>query len=341
MSKVICDICGTTYPETSECCPICGCTRDSSSELLGEDLIDEEVKAKGGRFTARKKEIFDFDEVNSEEEYDEEEDDEEEEEEAPRHNTVIVILLTILIAGLLLAAGFIFVRYILPNMGDQEPAQTVQTEAVQNAVPETTELSIPCDTLINSSGAVAELNAEGQHFLLHIKAMPENTTDQIIYTSADESIATVTDDGRITAVSEGETKIFISCGKSTLECPVIIKYVEETTPPTTEAVIETTAPAIVGAEDTDSRQEAPAVSAPVDSNITLKLKKTDIRLGVYYQFTLQLDCELEQNQVQWRSEHPHIATVDENGVVTAVKSGTTAVIATYGDQEVKCMIRCG
>ena len=73
----------------------------------------------------------------------------------------------------------------------------------------------------------------------------------------------------------------------------------------------------------------------------LKLKKTDIRLGVYYQFTLELDCGLQQNEVQWSSEHPHIAKVDENGVVTAVKSGTTAITATYGDQSVTCMVRCG
>ena len=76
-----------------------------------------------------------------------------------------------------------------------------------------------------------------------------------------------------------------------------------------------------------------------DSNVTLKLKKTDIQLGVYYQFTLELDCALKADQVQWSSEHSHIATVDESGVVTAVKEGTTAIIAKYGDQQVQCIIR--
>lgn len=351
MSKIICDICGTSYPETAECCPICGCSRDDASDLVGTDLLQEEgARAKGGLFTARKKEIFDFDEVNAEpEEYEEEDeedeeedsyDEEEEEEETPRHNTFIVILLTILIAGLLIAAGFVFVRYFLPNMGGGDET-AVQTTAAVEIAAETTDPTIPCETLIISSGMVAELNAEGQHFLLHIKAMPENTTDKIIYVSADESIATVTEDGKITAVSEGETTIYISCGKSSIECPVIINYVEETVPPTTEAAVETTVPAeeettpvVVEAEDADA-------PAPVDPNVVLKLKKTDIMLGVYYQYTLELDCDLEQNEVQWSSEHPHIATVDENGVVTAVKSGTTAITAKYGDQEVQCMVRCG
>ena len=354
MNKIICDICGTTYPETSDCCPICGSTQDLSEEMLGEDLLDEGIKGRAGLFTAKKKEIFDYDEVNAQsededfedEEYEEEEVyDEEEEEETSHHNTVLVILLTILIAGLLMAAGFVFVRYILPYTTAHEETP-IQTTAFVEAIPEeTTEVSIPCETLIISSGNVAELNAEGQHFLLHVKPMPENTTDRIIYTSADERVATVTEDGRITAVSEGETKIYISCGMVSMECPVVIRYVEETVPPTTETVVDATVPAeestipVVEAVDPEETR-TPAVSGEIKPGVALKLKKTDIMLGVYYQFTLELDCDLEQNEVQWSSEHPHIAKVDENGVVTAVKSGTTAITATYGDQTVTCMVRC-
>ena len=74
--------------------------------------------------------------------------------------------------------------------------------------------------------------------------------------------------------------------------------------------------------------------------LRLKLKQTDFRLGVYYEHQLLLDCGLEQNEVEWSSEHPHIATVDENGVVKAIKSGTTSITAKYGDQEVQCIVRC-
>ena len=37
MSKVICDICGTSYQETADSCPICGYTR-----ILGLDELQEE-----------------------------------------------------------------------------------------------------------------------------------------------------------------------------------------------------------------------------------------------------------------------------------------------------------
>ena len=102
MSKIICDICGTSYPDTADCCPICGCSRDAADSLLGEDLLDSTADegVQEQDIPRKRKEIFDYDEVNSEPdeeqvtyaqtEYDEEE---EEEEEEPRQNTLVVIIL--------------------------------------------------------------------------------------------------------------------------------------------------------------------------------------------------------------------------------------------------------
>lgn len=364
MSKIICDICGTSYPDTADFCPICGCSKDAAGSILDEDFLeqsaDETVLEQD--LPRKRKEIFDYDEVNSdsgggqvtyaETDYDEEELDEEDEE--PRPNTFLVIILTVVIALLLMAAGFIFVRYFLPNMGGKSDAAVQTTQATEAATAETTEPGIPCQELYIISGKTIELNKEGQMFLLHVKASPENTTDKILFASGDESVATVTEDGKVTAVSEGETIITISCGVSTMECPVTVKYIEETVPPTTEAPETLATEATEGAaEPQNAETEAPAAAEPTEAattpsapaqtnlkNVTLKLKKTDIRLGVYYEYKLLLDCGLEQNEVQWTSEHPYIASVDENGVVKAIKSGTTAITATYGDQKVQCIVRC-
>jgi len=357
MEKIICDICGTTYPSSSDSCPICGCSNDAAAELLGadipyEDFVEEpSVKTKNSSGHNRKKEIFDYDEVNTEEdpeeasyENDYDDEDEDDEEDAPRHNTFVVILLTVLIVVLLGAAAFIFVRYFLPNMGKEEPAPTTAAIQEVETAAATTEPTVPCDHMAMTNAGIAELSAEGQQFLLHIKALPENTTDKIIYTSGDESIATVTEDGKITAVSEGETTIYISCGIQRIECPVIVKYVEETVPPTTEAAVEETTAPTEAEEEPDAEDEPEETSETKGDSglkdVTLKLKRTDIQLGVYYSFRLELDCDLDPEEVTWTSEHPHIAKVDETGSVTAVKSGTTSVTAKYGDQEVKCMVRC-
>lgn len=342
MSKVICDICGTVYQDTAEQCPICGCARNEAESLLSEDLLMEETveepKAKSGKFKSRKKEIFDFDEANSvmkDEEVDEEpyeEDDEEEYDDTPRSNTFVVILLTILIVALLAVAGFLFVRYFLPNSGEEETVPTT-TAAVEETTTATTELKIPCQTLVMTSGAVAELSQEGGYFLINVIAMPEDTTDEIIFTSEDESIATVSADGRITAVSEGETTIYITCGNHQQKCSVICDFVEETEPPTETTVAET--------EPAETVEETTVATEPTkDPSVQLKLKKNDIGLKVYYYVTLELDCDLEATDIEWSSEHPHIASVDEKGVVTAKKDGVTDIIARYGDQEVRCKVRC-
>ena len=40
MGKIICDVCGTTYPDTNQRCPICGCTRDEAADMLsGERML--------------------------------------------------------------------------------------------------------------------------------------------------------------------------------------------------------------------------------------------------------------------------------------------------------------
>lgn len=363
MSKIICDICGTSYPETAECCPICGCTKDSAAAFLSEDAIQEEILEettdKAGKFAPKKKkEIFDFDEVNADKVDIEDEqnpyEDDEDYEEAPRTSVGWIIVLTLLIVALLGAAAFIFIRFIQPNLGGA--AQTIPQESVVETYEAETQPTqeIRCQDLIMTSGKVAELNTQGQYFMLHVIASPADTTDQIVYESSDENVVTVTEDGKLTAVSEGEATIFITCGDFQLTCDVVCRFVEETLPPETEAApaeteaVEETTDATT--EETVSEEtEAAEATEPTEetkapdtdkSGVKLKLKKTDVSLAVYYQYTLVLDCDLKPEDVEWKSEHSHIATVDEKGVVTAKKAGTTAIIAKYGDQEVQCIIRC-
>lgn len=356
MNKIICDICGTSYPDTAESCPICGCSRDSAADFLNADVLEEEVSAEMA-VDVERKDVFAFAEENKAEEDidrnedddeddddedaedsdDEDDDDEEDDDDTSRSNVFVVILLTVLIIVLLGAAAFIYFRFFLPNRAEETTPTTIVQE-----LPETTaaatELTIPCEHLVMTNAGIAELNAEGQQFLLHIRTIPEDTTDKIIYTSGNESVATVSEDGKITAVAEGETIVYISCGTYSIECPVIVKYVEETVPPTTEIVEETTGEII---DETVSETAANEETTPAaNKDVVLKLKKTDIQLGVYYQFQLVLDCDLNPEDVTWTSEHPHIAKVDEQGNVTAMKEGTTSVTAKYGDQEVKCMVRC-
>ena len=207
--------------------------------------------------------------------------DDEEEEETYQSNTFVVILLTVLIAALLLAAGFLFFRYFLPNMNQQGTAETTLPQFMQTTAA-TDATAIPCENLVMTSAQEVVLNEAGARFLLNVVPKPGDTTDALVFTSGDESIATVTDDGRIEAVAEGETVVTITCGQQKIEVPAKDTFEEPTEAPTTEA---TQAP--------DTAETTPATTPETVAqnqgssglkDVTLKLKKTDVVLGVYKEF---------------------------------------------------------
>lgn len=363
MNKVICDICGTSYPETEECCPICGCTRDIGAQLLAEEedfLKDSPVssaKKVNGRFVSApdSHEDEDLDEEDWEDE--DYEEDEEDEHRHSRGKTGAVILLVVLIMVLLAVCGYLFLRYLLPNMG--EPESTPPQSAAQTEIPveTTTEPGIPCEQLILMSGAALDLTREGEYRLINVIVKPEDSTDALTYTSADEAIATVNKEGRVTAVGEGETVITIRCGNQQVDCRVFVRYVEETEPPTEETAVPTEEgnQEETQSDETDSQEEtAPEETAPEETaepteaetettegelkDVVLKLGRTDISMGVGLQFTIPLDCDLSYEEIEWTTGNSNIATV-RNGVITTHAQGTTQLTAKYGDQVVTCWIR--
>lgn len=378
MSKIICDICGTAYPETAESCPICGWRKSNKAPELTSDELDlDAIAAELNQVSAEKngkenvdsgdsestdcedteetyhvtekkaKPIFDFDAVNTDDsreidltEGDADEDDDEEEEDESRSNPFLVVILIILIVALLLTSGFIFWRYYLPNH-NVKPTEITEPISEETELPTETEVpTVPCTGLTLVSG-MEKLTSEGQNWLLHVKAVPEDTTDLVTFVSDDPNVVTVNEEGRVTVVGEGQTKIIISCGAQKIECPVTVSYEEDTEPTQeTQSLLETQAPV---ATEAPVQTEAPTVeSTPaVNSDVTLKLKKTDMiigRRGVYV--TLELDCDLTADQVEWSTLDANVAMVDEKGNVTARNPGLTNVIVKYGNQEAVCIVRC-
>lgn len=359
MSKIICEICGTTYLDTEPRCPICGWTQEGFDTLEDfsdvEELLQQEENSNDVPHTSvsrsKNREIFDYDAVNpadsahaSEEHFDDEDDLEEDREQ--RSNPVLIVFLTIVIVLLLGTIAFILFRYFLPAQNKENETLPSETSQVSETTEETIP-TVPCTGLSLTSGMPA-LNREGQFWLLHVVVTPEDTTDTLTYVSQDESVVTVNEDGRVTAVAEGATTIIVTCGDQRIECPVTVDYsAEETTVPSAE----TEAQSENGTEDksADAQETEPAqaedtsateAAVSTDPGIVLKLKKTDItfgRSGVYSD--LQLDCDLSVEQVEWSSTNPNVATV-KNGTVTAVGPGITNITAKYGDQTVICIVRC-
>lgn len=349
MSKIICDICGTVFQDTAECCPICGYAHESGT---AEDLLADSPLLERGKNTVsasapkpqKQKEIFDFDEVNppdyEDREYDDGMDDSDDADHRP--NVLLVVLLVTVITLLLAATAFLFFCFYLPNANAQPPqTETVQvTEDVTEQIPETTELVIPCQNLALTSG-VTELTREGQLWLLHVTVLPEDTTDLLVFRSEDESVVTVSEGGRLTAIGEGETYVYITCGEKEIKCKVVVRFVEETQPAAETVPEETAAQSqeISATEPEETVAETTAATEPTEA-IVLKLKQSDVsssKRGV--SFDLELDCDLKPEDVTWLTLDSTVAIV-KNGTVTTIGSGSTKIVAQYNGQQAVCIIRC-
>ena len=58
------------------------------------------------------------------------------------------------------------------------------------------------------------------------------------------------------------------------------------------------------------------------------------------QFFLRINpSDMDVTLLTWSSENEYIASVNENGLVTIRGWGTTNIVVTYGDQEIKCIVR--
>lgn len=368
MNEVICEFCGTVYSEFEEKCPVCGASRgldfeddrtvqeddflqnmDILSQPQGEEVPPEPVK--------RNKQIFDFDQYQEDDEEEDDEDRYDDNQEAededysqypeqPRTNMVLVAVLVIIIALLLLAVGFLFFRFFLPNVGSREESlPTLATEPIQTqaTIPETTEPAIPCTDLSIPGGEIV-LVSQGYNHLLNVRVFPEDTTDALTFVSADESIATVNHDGKITAQGEGETTITISCGKKSMQCKVLVDYSLATEPTEAETLPLAESPdeaAPAGAEGTDKTDAAQTeeTAAPTEKS-KLKLKKTDITLFArYVSYTIEMDCDIQPDQMDWITMDSTICIVID-GVITATGPGSTRVIGTYNGESVECVVRC-
>ena len=143
----------------------------------------------------------------------------------------------------------------------------------------------------------------GTSHKLTATVLPENATEKgVVWESKDESIATVDQEGLVSAVKEGSTKIIVSTanGNFSAVCNVIIE------------------------------KELVAVTS-----ITLDKDVIELMAGSKYQFKATVLPDNATNKTLiWSSDDEQIAMVSSSGVVMALKEGAATIYVQSLDKKV-------
>ena len=337
MSKLICDVCGTSYPENAAQCPICGSAKNAAPQSsVAEDAQQASAAAsynyvKGGRFSkgnVRKhssaapsrsgRSVAERRSRDSAEE---------------GTNKGLMIVAVVLLLAIIAVVIYIATRFFLPadpSSGANNSTTTTPSPSgtVATAPPQTTEPStLPPEQVVSCTGiqlsnSIVEITEENGVWLLEADLEPVDTTDKVTFKSLDESVVTVSDAGLITAVGKGQTTVVVTCGSVQAECLVHCSFGE--TEPTTQPTTAPTAPPVEIAFNTKWRSEHTG-----KWDVTLKLgSKWNAYVG-----------NVPAADITWVTDDPKVATI-ENGVVQIVGAGKTEVHAIYGGVTYTCIIRC-
>ena len=317
MEKIICDVCGTSYSDTATQCPICGCAKPESGKTVSAGEPKSEsgkyTAVKGGRFASRnvKKRL----ETTGRATPPKESEEEPTSQEKRGTSLAMVISVIALILAVCAAVVFIYVRFF------EDPDAVISTDPVdtepivQTTTEPTTETTVPpyiACTGIELDSHNATLEEAGANWLLHVKVLPENTEDELHFESKDPSIATVSEDGKITAVSAGRTSIVITCGDITAEFEVNCQFpVETTVPPTTE---------------------------PLHKNV--RISHQDVTIAVAESFDLVLrDGNGDIMDVTWKASIDGVVKIEGNKI-TGVQGGEKVdVTCTFEGVDYICIVR--
>ncbi len=210
MSKIVCDVCGSSYSETEMQCPICG-TAKSEAAKPAVETNGEESAAKGGKFSKpnnRKTGVGASLKKPG---------NNKSEEGAPS-NLAMIIIVAVLLIAIVAVCIFIAVR-IFGNPDQPDNPSTSSTSTT--AAPDPT---FPCTglELVGIADNKLAFTSLTQSVQLNVKPVPENTTDTVVltYTSSDPAVVVVDQTGLVTPVASGNATITVTYGSHSVTVEV-------------------------------------------------------------------------------------------------------------------------
>lgn len=158
---------------------------------------------------------------------------------------------------------------------------------------------------------------------LQLKAVvnPSDTEDPVIWTVSDPAVASISETGLVTALSEGSAKVICTVGEGKSECWVRVRGQR---------------PAYVPVEDASVENDQPALLITYVGYVS-----TDITIAEGQALDLNYEFKnADAQSVSWTSADPAVVAIDQNGTVTGLKAGEyTTVYAQSGSLTASCVVR--
>ena len=334
MNKIVCDVCGTSYPETAEQCPICGTAKtDTNKTTTGGEAGYAYVK--GGRFShanVRKRNAGNKDlprvvvpaKTAKQKPAPKQKTEsaaqtaakkqtkppQPKKEKKSSSNIILALIAFILVVAIVLVFGLIVKNFFDKRSNPQQSTTSTPAGELDNT-------HIACDGIRFALSEKTFTDLE-QKFQLSVILSPSNTTDSVWYESSNEQVALVSENGIVTPVGDGQAIIYAHCGEFTAECVIICQVGYTPTVPTEP----TTQP-----------------TQPTEPDVPLELNREEFTLDGYGDKWDLYDGKLDPAKITWTSSDETVAVVS-NGKVVAVGNGNATITAEYNGQTVTCLVHC-
>lgn len=208
MSKIICDICGTSYADTATQCPICGCVCPAQPQPIPEEETQSSgyTYVKGGRFSksnVKKRAGGEKKTVNH--------------DDGGKKGSAVLLVLIVLV-GIILLGVILWMTGIFDGFMQGNDGAPSTTPSPTEATPPN---EVPCEalTIVNKQYTLAQI---GDVALIDCRKIPAESTDEITFASENVDVAIVDANGKVTAVNNGTTNIVITCGNVTQLCQIVV-----------------------------------------------------------------------------------------------------------------------
>lgn len=310
MSLIKCNKCGEVYSDSYKKCPFC---------VEDEEYYNGKVKKRGHRQMEKRK-------------------------KAPSVVGPVLVLAVLVLAGILVWA---FAGDTVRGWfgGDKQPEDvdpgTTQNQPVNTPVdnePVVKALALDHMSLLMAPGESEKLTATG------------GAEESYQWITSDSGVLKVSDDGTVSALTEGSAVVTVTCGEESVACAITVQKKADTTTTNTPDNGTTTNKPDTNKPDTTNKPN----NGNTNTSSSLKNLKIKTEYGIdlaaredgVYDITMQSSektCQLTLEGITgtptWKSSNTNVVKVSSDGKLERVGKGEATVTITLGSATAEILVR--